>query len=334
MTTLLLVATGLLIVLFFVAPRPRLDPRPPLSRIASSVGTHELDRWLARDEAGRGNVIEGAEASIVWHADRTGTEYCLLYLHGFSACRQETAPLTEEIARHIGANVVYARLAGHGLRRDAMQAVAEDWLASVRDAYDIAARLGERVIIIATSTGAPLAVWASHHLEADSLAGMIFCSPNFKVRNPFGFLLTWPLAPLWLPWIAGKEYRWEPENERVARYWTCRYDMAALTEMQKLVDWARRHRKKISAAQVPLQTLYMTHDPTIDVAEAVRFHQGWGADYKELHEVTLDREHPQHVFVGRITAPHRLPWTVKTCTDFIRNISARSPGPTRRSPDR
>ena len=306
----------------------RLDPTPPESLVPGPARPEWMETWLTAQEADE-NIIEGAEATIVWHNQgngaKTRTDYCLLYLHGFSACRQETAPLADDIAEQLGANLVYARLAGHGLQEGAMQASAEDWLGSVQDAYEIAASLGRQVIIIATSTGAALALWVLHHRDTrHRVAGLIFCAPNFRVRNLLGQMLTWPGARVWLPWLVGRERHLEPENDMAARYWTHTYRTAALIEMQKVVNWARKHWREVNRKQLPLLTLYMKNDPVISSKAAIRFHKKWRAKHKELCEVTLDSEHPQHVFVGHITAPHRVNWVVKRCLAFLEYITTDS----------
>ncbi|MDD4273595.1 MAG: hypothetical protein PHG14_07705 [Desulfobacter postgatei] len=39
---------------------------------------------------------------------------CEVYIHGFSATRKETAPLSDLVAKTLNANLFYTRLSGHG----------------------------------------------------------------------------------------------------------------------------------------------------------------------------------------------------------------------------
>ena len=307
---------AILIVLF--GPRPTLDPSVPATCVPAHLSAAELATWLAQHEADQGTVIEGTEASIEWADGAEVQDLCLLYVHGFSASRQETSPLSERIAAELGANAVFARLAGHGLETGAMEATAEQWLQSMVDSWEIASRIGRKVIIVAVSTGAPLSIWLHHYVAAqDKVHSFIFLAPNFKVRNPFAFLLTWPWSPIWLTKLLG-EHSWEPENERAARFWTHRYSSHAVIEMQKVVDWVQQTR--LDARNIPLATLYMEGDPTISHEAAVAFHEAWEAKHKNLLTVTLDADNPQHVFVGDITAPHRVDWCVERCVNFIKSV--------------
>jgi esterase/lipase len=317
--TIISIALLVIVLVFLFAPRPRLDPEVPATSVPPELSPADLATWLASHEAAHDAVIEGADATIAWADGPAVQDLCLLYVHGFSATRQETAPLTERVADRLGANVVYTRLAGHGLERNAMEAAAEHWLQSMVDSWEIASRIGRKVVVIAVSTGAPLSIWLNEHVaERDQVHSFVFLAPNFKIRNPFGFLLTWPWAPQWLPMLVGKEHSWEPENELSARYWSSRYPTHAVIEMQKVVDWAKQ--QKLAGGNVPLATLYMEGDPTIDHDAAVNFHEAWEADTKSLHQVTIDAHNPQHVFVGDITAPHRIDWCVDTCVEFIRRV--------------
>ena len=92
-------------------------------------------------------------------------DLCVLYIHGFSASRQEISPTVSMIAEKLEANAVYTRLAGHGLKENVMRATAEEWLKSALDSWEIATKIGRNVIIIATSTGAPISVWLTSELN-------------------------------------------------------------------------------------------------------------------------------------------------------------------------
>ena len=157
------------------SPRPILNPKKPNTKVSATKIPSELKDWLVEHEAQNPHIVDGAEACIKWAAQPNVTEMCFLYIHGFSATRQEIAPVTELIADHFNANAVYARLSGHGLTQDSMNATAEEWLQSVVDSWEIASRIGKKVVLIATSTGAPLSVWLNEQIElTNQLRAMIF----------------------------------------------------------------------------------------------------------------------------------------------------------------
>lgn len=321
--TLILSSLVVLVLAFLLGPRPRLDPRAPPSRVPAGLSLAELADWLQATEAQVPGLVGGAEARIQFAepGSPVKTPLSFLYIHGFSATWPETAPLTERLARQFGANTLQARLAGHGMGSEDMVTPAEAWLASMIDAFDIASRLGNKVVIVATSTGAPLSVWlATQPAFANRLHAMLFMSPNFRIRSSFDFLLTWPWSRYWLHWFIGRYREWEPRSEAEAKYWNYRYSTLALIEMQKAVAWARR--RDFERITVPLATMYMRNDPTIDPAAAIAVFERWGSDHKALIPVAVDGDQPEHVFVGDITAPHRTDWCVAQFAAFLSDLPA------------
>jgi esterase/lipase len=312
-------------LVFRFAPRPRLDTRIPRPTVPPALPVHRLGEWLREVEDKVKHLIPGSEATIEWANPEKQEKMalCFLYVHGFSATRQETSPITQRLAASFTANTVHARLAGHGMSESSepgpMEASAEEWLQSLVDAWHLAEQLGDKVVIVGTSTGATLSVWLAHqHFTQNKIHALLFMSPNFKIRNPLGFLLTWPWAPRWVPLLIGRERTWQPVNELEAKYWTSRYSIQAVIEMQKTVDWFRG--LDLSSFNIPLATMYMKNDATIDSTAAVRAHEAWGADKKQLIPVTLDGEQAQHVFAGDITAPHRVDWCVERFEIFLQEI--------------
>ncbi len=145
------------VIIYLAGPRITVDSTTrPVSL------PENIDGYLKAKEGRYPDIVPGAEKLIVWNdaQEKKPTAYAVVYLPGYSATRQETAPLTELVARAIGANVFLARLAGHGRGADAMgEAETHDWLNDGVEAVEIGHRIGEKVILIGSSTGATLAIW-------------------------------------------------------------------------------------------------------------------------------------------------------------------------------
>ncbi|GIV58500.1 MAG: hypothetical protein KatS3mg042_1413 [Rhodothermaceae bacterium] len=126
-----------------------LGPRPAVEEPAGRpVLPGDLDAYLAAAEARFDDLRPGVEKAIVWAdpATRSRTPLAVVYLHGFSATREETRPLCDTLAARLGANLFYTRLTGHGRTGEALAAAtASDWLRDALEALAIGQRLGERV---------------------------------------------------------------------------------------------------------------------------------------------------------------------------------------------
>ena len=149
------------ILLILFATRPKLNTTAPASKVPDGLSLVELNIWLKKTESETIGIKAGAEALIEFSEEESPsiTDHCFLYIHGFSASRQETSPVTSRIADHFNANVFHVRLAGHGTGSEGMVSSAETWLQSMIDAWKVSNYLGHRIVIVATSTGAPLTVW-------------------------------------------------------------------------------------------------------------------------------------------------------------------------------
>jgi len=142
---------------------------------------------LAAREAAFDDIRPGSEAWIVWAgAPYAPTDLVVVYLHGFSASRMETAPLAQEVAAALDANLLEMRLSGHGRDGDAMaEPRAGDWVDDAALAMALGRAIGDRVVLIGTSTGGTLATYAATEPDlAEGLAGIVLISPNFRLANP------------------------------------------------------------------------------------------------------------------------------------------------------
>lgn len=159
--TALVVLAVSLAVLYAVGPRVPVDTR--ITFDASAIGDDPA-AYLDRSESRVSGIRDGLEKEIVW-ADpmiHVKTPISIVYIHGFSASKGEVRPLPDQVAEEFGANLFYTRLKGHGQDSAAMgTATVNDWLNDYAEALAIGREIGEKVVVIATSTGAALAVHAA-----------------------------------------------------------------------------------------------------------------------------------------------------------------------------
>lgn len=306
-----------------------LAPVEPVDRSVSfdpaTLGA-DLDAYLAQAEARYPDITPGTAKRIVWAgAAGVQTPLSVVYLHGFSGTLQEIRPVPDEVARALGANLFFTRLAGHGRGSAAMaEPTAGDWIEDTAEALAIGRRLGQRVLVISTSTGATLAGLAATdpQLNAD-LAGIVMISPNFRVRNRASIILDLPYARHWGPWLAGETIGFTPENADHARYWTTQYPSVAAFPMAALLRTARG--LDYGAATAPLLVFYSPEDKVIDPAAIWPVTRAWGGP------VQIEERHMQagddpwsHVIAGDILSPGQTEATVALILDWA---SGWAPGP-------
>ncbi len=266
-----------------------------------------LDAFLVDREQRFDDLIPNTEKTIIW-AGQPGaqTEYSLVYIHGFSATRQETAPLSNLIAQKLKANLFYTRLAGHGRTGNALaEASVNNWLNDTIEAFEIGKRIGKKVIMIGTSTGGTSVTWlagqAGKNTGFDSLSACILISPNFKPADPSAVILTWPWGRQMAELVIGEERSWKATNPDHGRYWTNQYPTKALLPMMGLVKMVRQ--QDLSLIKTPCLVIYSPLDQVVDPQATETAFAAVGSERKTLVPVTTSQDPSHHVLAGNILSP-------------------------------
>jgi len=280
-----------------------------------------LETALAAEEAridAEFGLIAGTEKRIVWHGEPgRPSDYAVVYLHGFSASRQEIAPVPSMVAEALDANLFETRLSGHGLSQGALVEVrAEDWLTDGAEALAIGRRLGERLVVIGTSTGATLVLALAGRDDFEAIDTLVMLSPNHGPHDPASVWLTRPLGPLIARALVGEYREWQPANDAQALYWTTRYPTAALVEMMRLVD---RANAMTAVAQVPKALLlYSPEDRVVSVDKLLAAFDTLPAASKAAHAMPADSDPGRHVLGGDVLSPASNAELTERIVNFVR----------------
>jgi esterase/lipase len=289
-TTFAVVFLLLLTITAWLLTPPRLEPLTP-----------DATPILPVPEPTEG-IIPDTESRIVWANGERRTSWSVVNLHGFSATRQETAPLAETVASMLNANLYEARLTGHGrIERPLAGVRAEDWLQDAADALAAGATIGDKIVVIGTSTGATLAAAMLDHDLAKHIDTLVMISPNFAPRDPGARWLTRPAGPLLARLAVGDTRCWEARDELQKRFWSTCYPTAAAVEMMRLVDRANR----LLPADIPQRLLmfYSRNDVVISPQTALDVFNATASPQKAAMEITDSGDPSQHVLAGDILSP-------------------------------
>lgn len=293
-------AVTTLLALWALGPRPTFVERWEEPEIPE-----DLDGWVATREADVVSLRDGDGRGVVWHEPETRarTPLSLVYLHGFSADRHELEPVISELGSVLGANVFFTRLAGHGRDGVAMgEATVEAWLSDGAEAMAVGSRLGERVVLIGTSTGGTLATWIAARPEvADRLAALILVSPNFHPKDRGARVFLQPWGELIAKLVVGRERCWDPLSEAQRRHWTTCYPTEAIAPMMALVERVRT--MDLSGVSVPMLAVYSPEDGVVDAEETSRRLASMTAAPIEVVDVEAATDPSHHVLAGDIVSP-------------------------------
>lgn len=283
---------GILVIVAILFIVYRMPPRLDLEREAAHAAGHgpndtsldklgldDIDAYLSASEFRFSGLRKGLGRQVIW-ADpqlRAKTAVSVIYIHGFSASSGELRPLPDLVARALGANLYYARLAGHGLDdADALgQATLVDWTADMAEALAIGRLLGDKVVVISTSTGSSLVTWAlARPALARDIAATVFISPNYGLHAFGSFLLTGPFAGPLAHLLIGARRGFEPISEMNAFNWTSDYPVEALIPMAQAVRLAQHTR--VEAIAVPALFVYSPMDKVVSAKATDAVAARWG----------------------------------------------------------
>ena len=299
---------------------PRAPADTKITFDASAIGP-DPDAYLARSEAQVAGIREGLQKEIIWAFpnSKAKTKLAIIYIHGFSASKGEIRPVPDKIAAALGANLYYTRLSGHGQNGPAMAVASVNaWANDFAEAMAIGKLIGEKVVIVATSTGAGLATWAAADPKfAPDIAGMIFVSPNYGVQASGSFLLTLGFSRQIAELLLGPEFEFIPVNKLHGTLWTPKYPTSAFLPMAALTKLARD--TQVENIKVPTLFVYAETDKVVRPDLIKERIARWGARTEAL--VVQNPEDPyQHVVAGDALSPSKTEEVTARALEFIKSL--------------
>jgi alpha-beta hydrolase superfamily lysophospholipase len=314
---LTIAAVGVFMWIF--GPRELVDLTPSFD--SAQMGA-DLDAYFEGVESAYPDITPGAQKRVVWAGEPGARrEWAVVYIHGFSATSEEIRPVPDRIAKALGANIVFTRLTGHGRSGDAMaEGSAEAWMNDVAEALEAGRRVGDKLLVISTSTGGTLMAAAAQNPQMmQGVVGSIFVSPNFGLNNPAAPLLTWPAARYWLPVIAGQRRSFEVRNEAHGKFWTTEYPSVAIFPMAALVKEvvALDHGK----GTVPALFWYSREDKVVRPEASDAIKNAWGGPVAVVHPTLSDQDDPYaHVLAGSVMSPNQTEAAVQGMLTWVKSL--------------
>lgn len=226
----------LIITTYLLGPRvvyPAVNTKP----LSFDIPIETLDSYLESVESEVLDIKPGNEAKIIWaDSTKTKTEYSVVYLHGFSASREEGHPVHVNFAKRYGYNLYMPRLYDHG--RDTKDMFKEmlpgQLVNSAKEAIAIGRLLGDKIILMSCSTGGTLAALLAP--EDPSIHSMVMYSPNIDVYDPTSELIIRPWGKQMLEMVLGGEHNHINYSDEAKKYWAETYHSDGLLALKYLIE--------------------------------------------------------------------------------------------------
>lgn len=257
----LLSVVALLCVVYLLGPNPKTPVyTTTLPQVPSDA--QQLINYIATHEATH-HIKPNNEARIVWFDSslRSKTAYAIVYLHGFSASQEEGAPLHRNIAKSFGCNLYLSRLAEHGIDTsvDLINITPDKYWESAKEALQIGKQLGNKVILMATSTGGSQALQLAATYPND-IASLILLSPNIAINNDKAYLLNNPWGLQIARAVTGSNNVTAQDTRSLYKqYWNYTYPLEATVQLQEMLETTMTP-ETFSKVKTPLLLLYYYKD--------------------------------------------------------------------------
>jgi len=301
------IAILLVIVILLAGGAWLFGPRTPVDTTITfdptSIGD-DLDAYLDKSEAKIRGIQPNQHKDIVWAdpATKARTPVAIIYIHGFSASPGEMRPLPDIVAGNLKANLYFTRLKGHGTTTNAMTDTSVNaWINDFAEAVTIGERLGERVVVMGTSTGGALATWSmTQPAFKDRIDAAVFFSPNYGVQAFGSSLLTLPFAKELSRLVLGETRSFEPGNERQRVFWTTTYPVDAILPMAETVKLAVN--APVETVKAPALFVISPEDKVVQPAITRDIEKRWGGPHS-LVEIEGVKDPSRHVLAGDAMSP-------------------------------
>ena len=276
-----------LIVVYFAGPS---TTKAKYQAALPSIPSIEKLETYVQSQEGKHKIKPGNEAEIVWadSVNHQQTEYAVVYLHGFSASKEEGNPVHINFAKSIKANLYLARLADHGIDTIApMQYFTADKLwETAKEAFAIGKKLGKKVVLVGTSTGGTLALQlAAAYPEVHSL---VLLSPNIEINDDKVWLLNNPWGLQIARKVSGGDERvLDGKTPIYKKFWYDHYRLESVVQLQELLESAMTKKTFKKVKQPTLMLYYYKNekeqDHVVKVSAMLEMFEALGtpADKKE-----------------------------------------------------
>ncbi len=237
--TTLFGAAGILLIVILIMGTPS-GINPLVESDFQISDLKSLESWVNDEENRVEGLKEIAKTEIIWadSSNKVQTDYSLVYIHGFTSTKLEGYPTYKEVGSALNMNVYIARLPRHGINSiDAYTTLhAEDMIICANEAIKIGKLLGKKVIVMATSTGATLAL--NEAARTEGIEALILYSPLIEFYDNRTAVLTYPFGRQMAKTILGSEYvESEPSDDPIVdEIWYRKYHIDGLVQLGLLVD--------------------------------------------------------------------------------------------------
>jgi esterase/lipase len=300
----------LIVGVYFMGPEPD-APAWGMTMPVVPQDSGLLDDYVRAQEA-KHKLKPDNQARIVWaDSTRKKTPFSVIYLHGFSASQGEGDPVHQEFAKKFGCNLYLARLADHGVdtTEQLLYFTPDRLWQSSKEALAIGKAIGDKVIVMSTSTGGTMALILAAEFPEDVFA-LMNLSPNIAINDPLAFVANNPWGLQIARLVFGGNYNVKKPKAGADtlmenRYWNNKYRLEAVSQLQELLE-SRMTPSEFRKVKAPCLTVYyfkndQEQDPQVKVSAMLEMNEEISTP-AEMKDVVAIPDAGAHVIGSKYTS--------------------------------
>jgi esterase/lipase len=147
---------------------------------------------------------------------------------------------------------------------------------SAKEALAIGEKIGDKVILMSTSTGGTLALKLAAEYP-DKVFALINLSPNIALRNGAAFIANDPWGLQIARLVVEGDYNVSDATEEESKYWNKKYRIEAVSQLEELIE-STMTKDLFQRIKQPCLTLYYyeneeEQDPQVKVSAMLKMNE-------------------------------------------------------------
>jgi pimeloyl-ACP methyl ester carboxylesterase len=231
------------------------------------------------EESKASGAVPGCEEKFKSYGKQT--EYAILYIHGWGACRQEGEEVVEALGDKYKYNTYYLRHPGHGTNKD--DQYEQSYIRYIEEsekALEMMSRIGKKTILIGTSMGGLISTYLAAKYP-DRIEALVLVSPFYDYSNKLAHILEYP-GGIYLGWamegrlrISGKNLKRKPQpdtfkiSDDYKKYWMTEQYLSSVPKVLAKVRNELSRNDIFTNVKVPVILFYWRTNSVDNQAEGI-----------------------------------------------------------------
>ena len=311
----------LIITAFFLLTKKKISFNKNFD--TSDIGNN-IEEYINNSESKYYNIFPWTKKRIIWDdpKSKVKSKVAIIYIHGFSASLGEIRPVPDVLAKNYSANLFYTRLSGHGIKNNSnlKNVDCSNWYLDIQEAFEIGKRIGNQIIVVATSFGCTLVTEYLSKNKIDNLIlANVFISPCFGIPDWRMKFARYTWSNLLFRILIGEKRVTKHRKSEEKKWWSNEIPIEFIINLELSVEkiWL----SDFGNIKTPSLFLFCPKDRWISIKRIKKATKRWGGDVSLVSidvSNSVDNKN-YHVILGDIKAASETELGIDIIMNWLNN---------------